>query len=60
MGPGDEHENGQVAVRRDHMNSGNRAELKPQDSQEFPTLQSLDSISGCSGDRMVGTLTLQC
>lgn len=41
------------------MNSGDRAELKPQDSQEFSALQFLDIISGWSGERLVGTLPLQ-
>lgn len=45
-GPGDEHENGQVAVQGGHMDSGNRAELKSQDSYLFSALWSLDTISG--------------
>lgn len=59
-GPGDEQENGWVAVQGGHMDSRDRVKLKPQDSQEFFALRSLDTISGGSGDRLVGILPLQC
>lgn len=40
------------------MNNRDRAKLKAQESQ-FSALQSLDTISGWSGERMVGTSPLQ-